>query len=429
MSSKQILIGAATVLLLLAFFIPNLVPIGSSSSSCQGTNCSQNSSSSTSYASLSVSQQTIDLNSSSKASVSFSLTDSVPLNLDIIGLNQFSAIASPNFANSSLSGVLTVSTTSAQPSPGTYPFSFEAVAAGAEILSTVSMDLVYSNSPIQNSTTTTTSSSSNSSLYFGLFSSYTVHLTRTLIGQGGSVISTTPLYSVFGTAPSTTAGFVNYTLSIQTTLGQGISPVGHFFIADFQTFGTLDISPDATPTILDSGTGWTAYDFSYSIPITGGSLSFLINATSLINGIYGAANAGVSNSSFGSQLSKDLMVSEALSPALSKQFVDTSLSLTNSNNVIATISKTSFPDFFALPSSTSSSTTTTTSIRCYPIFRCSFSVVPNALNISPSGVHQLSIFGFNAPSGTPSWAVVVSYALFFAAVLFLVIGIFVGWKD
>src|SRR5487761_1412840 len=116
MSSKQILIGAATVLLLLAFFIPNLVPIGSSSSSCQGTNCSQNSSSSTSYASLSVSQQTIDLNSSSKASVSFSLTDSVPLNLDIIGLNQFSAIASPNFANSSLIGVLTVSTTSAQPS-------------------------------------------------------------------------------------------------------------------------------------------------------------------------------------------------------------------------------------------------------------------------------------------------------------------------
>lgn len=387
MSGKQVLIGAGILLLLVAFFLPNLVPIGESSSTCQGSNCG-NMSSSSSYASISVIDQTLHLTSTTgNVSTSFSVADTVPVSLDAVGLDQFSVSISPNFANGSTNGIITISNPSAQALVGTFPFTFEAITAGSEILATVSMSLVYSTTS-QNSTVTTTNSSSNSSLYFGLFSSYTVHLTRYLIGQGGSVLSTTPLYSVFGSAPTTSAGFVNYTLSISTVLGQGISPSGRFFVADFQTFGASQISPDATPITLASGNGWNAYDFRFIIPITGESISFLINATSVIDGIYAAANAGVSSASFQSQLSKDLLVSENLSPSLSKQFIDTTLNITTNNNILATIAGTSFTDFFNLPSSittTSSSVTSTTTsttpanqvvieisyIRCFNNGRCS----------------------------------------------------------
>jgi hypothetical protein len=434
---------------------------------------------------LSVSSQTINLNGSGKASVTFSLTTSTALNLDVIGLDQFSVLASPNFANSSTSGVLTISgpISTSQTPYGTYPFSFEAVAAGSEILSVVSMNLVYSATPSSaNSNVTTsssTSSSNNSSFYFGLFSSYTVRLTRYLVGPGGTVVSSTPLYSVFSAPPSTSIGFVNYTLNIETTLGHGISSSGYYFVADFQTFGSQGISPDATPITLASGNGWSAYDFRFTVPATGGSLSFLINATSLIDGTYAAAGANVLSPTVNSKLANGLATVEGL--ALSKVFVSTMLNVTKSDFTLATISKTSLVDYFSLPATPSQVTTTTstattsstppgppsiapgcsvngsttvcvtqegpggqivcvtspTSHYCYQVQNClrlivpgsCEALVPTALNIQPGQpVRQLSVFGFLALPGTPLWAVESSDVLFILAAIVLVMGVVV-FKD
>lgn len=256
--------------------------------------------------SLSFSKHEYALTLPHELDILFSLSSSSAANLSITGAESFLSDFTPNSVANAGSYYSELALTPIHASPGSYPVDVELVFDNA-VLANQTLLIVVSNSSSPSggcsSCTSTTSMTSSTSMisssnasscagnvsncYWGAIESYSIHVSRTLVGADGSVISSKSLSFIGGnTVPSVT--FVEYNVSITSVPISGINPSPYF--VTLEILGSGNISSTGGSKSDASGNGWNLYSWTYAVADNGGNVVMYFNTTSALNGEYAALN-------------------------------------------------------------------------------------------------------------------------------------------
>lgn len=356
--------GALIAFLALGFLIVNIIPIPAVASSGFGGasppcgNCPPPPPGGTANGvntSLIFSSTEYALKIPNPINISFTISTNQPVNLTVIGAEAFVARLSLSEITASGTFASMLSLSPAKTNPGSYPIEVEALQYGMlvtsqEILIVAGLSNSSSSGGSGRTTTTTTSSSSatalsggnSSNYYWGAIQSYHISINQELVGPDGSVVSSKRILSFWQNQATPTSTILQYNITISSVpaSASGVRNPGPYFVYLYSLGDSQEISPVRTDAST-GGMGWNLYQFSYSIPATGGSIVIDLNTTSLL---YGEHNALADPNARG-KLSSDWkgILGNIVAPQISgsapfaASMIEITFPFANSTNGLATV--------------------------------------------------------------------------------------------